>query len=327
MNAQHLGPLKLTLKLEEWPLKVPFRITGHTWESLTVVVVTLACGGKEGRGEAAGVFNKGDVPAGMVERIEAVRAQIEAGLSRESLRSLLPPGGARNAVARLLPASVVRSFERRLVLAGEPISLHAFVAVQITAVVFAGLVLLSGFKSVQTAVQALGVIAVALLLALLPTYWLHLRVAARKRAILKALPDAVDLIVTTVEAGLALDAALAEVGRETRGPLGEELRLTVRETTLGRSRRDALARLNDRTQVAELRTFVQAIVQAEQTGIPVGQVLRTQAAQIRLKRRQRAETEAQRAPVKMVVVLALLVLPAMLLLVIGPAVIRMGDQL
>lgn len=235
--------------------------------------------------------------------------------------------GARNAVARLLPASVVRSFERRLVLAGEPISLHAFVAVQITAVVFAGLVLLSGFKSVQTAVQALGVIAVALLLALLPTYWLHLRVAARKRAILKALPDAVDLIVTTVEAGLALDAALAEVGRETRGPLGEELRLTVRETTLGRSRRDALARLNDRTQVAELRTFVQAIVQAEQTGIPVGQVLRTQAAQIRLKRRQRAETEAQRAPVKMVVVLALLVLPAMLLLVIGPAVIRMGDQL
>lgn len=235
--------------------------------------------------------------------------------------------GARNTVARLLPASVVRGFEQRLIVAGEPISLHAFLAVEISAVILGGLVLLSGFKSIHTPIQALAVIAIALLLGLLPIYWLRLRVAARKKAILKALPDAVDLIVTTVEAGLGLDAALAEVGRETRGPLGEELRLTVRETTLGRSRRDALARLNERTQVPELRTFVQAIIQAEQTGIPVGQVLRTQAAQIRLRKRQSAETEAQRAPVKMVVVLALLVLPAMLLLVIGPAVIRMSERL
>ncbi len=235
--------------------------------------------------------------------------------------------GARNALARLLPSAMVRGFEQRLVLAGEPVSLHAFLAVQISAVILAALVLLSGARSIHTPMQALAVLAIAFLIVLLPVYWLRLRVAGRKKAILKALPDAVDLIVTTVEAGLALDAALAEVGRETRGPLGEELRLTVRETTLGRSRRDALARLNERTQVPELRTFIQAIVQAEQTGIPVGQVLRTQAAQIRLKKRQRAETEAQRAPVKMVVVLALLVLPAMLLLVIGPAVIRMSDQI
>lgn len=235
--------------------------------------------------------------------------------------------GARNAVARLLPSSLVRTIEQRLVLAGEPVSLHAFLAVQVGMVILAAFVLLSGLRSIETAIQALGVIAVALMLVIMPLYWLRLRVAARRKAILKALPDAVDLIVTTVEAGLGLDAALAEVGRETRGPLGEELRLTVRETTLGRSRRDALARLNERTQVAELRTFVQAIIQAEQTGIPVGQVLRTQAAQIRLKKRQRAETEAQRAPVKMVVVLALLVLPAMLLLVIGPAVIRMSEQI
>lgn len=235
--------------------------------------------------------------------------------------------GARNALARLLPSSLVRTIEQRLILAGEPVSLHAFLTFQIAMIGLAGLVLLSGIRTMHTAVQALAIIAVALLLALLPIYWLRLRVAARKKAILKALPDAVDLIVTTVEAGLGLDAALAEVGRETRGPLGEELRLTVRETTLGRSRRDALARLNERTQVPELRTFVQSIIQAEQTGIPIGQVLRTQAAQIRLKKRQRAETEAQRAPVKMVVVLALLVLPAMLLLVIGPAVIRMSDQI
>ena len=233
----------------------------------------------------------------------------------------------RTMFAGTLPSSLVRSIEKRLVLAGEPTSLHAFLAVLIAAGAGGVFVIIAGLASASSAVQALGAIALGLMLAVLPLYWLRIRVAARKKAIVKALPDAVDLVVTTVEAGLALDAALAEVGHETDGPLGEELRLTVRETTLGRSRRDALTRLIDRTQVPELRTFVQAIIQAEQTGIPIGQVLRTQAAQIRLKKRQRAEAEAQRAPVKMVIVLALLVLPAMLLLVIGPAIIRMSEQI
>ncbi|MGE3076106.1 MAG: type II secretion system F family protein [Dehalococcoidia bacterium] len=233
----------------------------------------------------------------------------------------------RSIFGRALPSSMVRSIEQRLILAGEPTSLHAFIAIQLSAIAAGVFVVVAGLASANTPVQALAALVAGLFLAVIPLYWLRLRVAARKKAILKALPDAVDLVVTTVEAGLALDAALAEVGHETEGPLGEELRLTVRETTLGRSRRDALARLIDRTQVPELKTFVQAIIQAEQTGIPIGQVLRTQAAQIRLKKRQRAEAEAQRAPVKMVIVLALLVLPAMLLLVIGPAIIRMSEQI
>jgi tight adherence protein C len=165
------------------------------------------------------------------------------------------------------------------------------------------------------------------LLAVVPLYWLRIRVAARKRAILKALPDAVDLVVTTVEAGMSIDGALAEVGSETGGPLGDELRLAVRETALGRSRREALLRVVDRTDVPDLRTFIQSIVQAEQTGIPVGQVLRTQADQLRLKKRQRAEAEAQRAPIKMIVVLVTMVLPSMLIMVMGPALIRMADSL
>jgi tight adherence protein C len=233
----------------------------------------------------------------------------------------------RNTFGRILPSSMVSGIERRLMLAGEPVSLHFFLALFLAMLGLAAVVLFAGLAQASSAVQALGAIVLALAVAILPLYWLRLKVAARKKAILKALPDAVDLVVTTVEAGLALDAALSEVGRETRGPLGDELRLTVRETTLGRSRRDALMRLNERTDVPELKTFVQAIVQAEQTGIPIGQVLRTQAAQIRLRKRQRAEAEAQRAPVKMVVVLALLVLPAMLLLVIGPAMIRMTEQI
>ena len=234
---------------------------------------------------------------------------------------------ARRGAGAVLPASVVSAIERRILVAGDPISLHAFLSVQLAFVCGAlflwFLALSAGPSGVQLVVALVGPPA----LMLLPLWWLRLRMLGRQKLLVKALPDAVDLIVTTVEAGLAIDAALAEVGRETDGPLGEELRLTVRETTLGRSRRDALTRLIERTQVPELKTFVQSLIQAEQSGIPIGQVLRTQAAQVRLKKRQRAEAQAQRAPVKMVVVLVTLVLPSMLLLVMGPAIMRMAEQL
>lgn len=236
-------------------------------------------------------------------------------------------GHTQSLLSRLLPSSIVRGFEQRLVAAGEPISLQAFLAFQLVFVGAAAVVVLLAASTSDAPTLARGLLLLAgIMTAFIPAFWLRLRVGMRKAAILKALPDAVDLIVTTVEAGLAIDAALSEVGHETRGPLGEELRLTVRETTLGRSRRDALLRLVDRTQVPELKTFVQSIVQAEQTGIPIGQVLRTQAAQIRLRKRQWAEAQAQRAPVKMVMVLVVLVLPAMLAVVIGPAIMRLQDN-
>ncbi len=230
----------------------------------------------------------------------------------------------KDSAGKLLPHSVVAGFERRLMLAGDPISVHAFTAVEVGALGAAALLALLSLARADEPIFMAAMLGGALILALMPIYWLRIKVSQRKAALFKALPDAVDLIVTTVEAGLAIDASLAEVGHETQGPLGDELRLAVRETTLGRTRRDALLRLNDRTQVPELRTFIQSIIQAEQTGIPLGQVLRTQAAQIRLRRRQRAEAQAQRAPVKMVLVLVLLVLPTMLMMVMGPALMRLN---
>jgi tight adherence protein C len=228
---------------------------------------------------------------------------------------------------KLLPTSIVSGIEHRLVVAGEPVSLHAFFALQIGALGAAAVLLFITLTGDVTKVTLAAGAGGAVIVALVPIYWLRIRVSSRKKALLKALPDAVDLIVTSVEAGLAIDGALAEVGRETAGPLGEELRLTVRETTLGRSRRDAFLRLIDRTDLPELKTFVQSLIQAELTGVPIGQVLRTQAAQVRLKKRQHAEAEAQRAPVKMVVILVTLVLPAMLMLIMGPAVMRLqGGQ-
>ena len=272
-------------------------------------------------------------PASMTNRLDRLergeRSDRETQLATPFATRVTKPilGRARRGAGAVLPASVVSAIERRILVAGDPISLHAFLSVQLAFVCGAlflwFLALSAGPSGVQLVVALVGPPA----LMLLPLWWLRLRMLGRQKLLVKALPDAVDLIVTTVEAGLAIDAALAEVGRETDGPLGEELRLTVRETTLGRSRRDALTRLIERTQVPELKTFVQSLIQAEQSGIPIGQVLRTQADQVRLKKRQRAEAQAQRAPVKMVVVLVMLVLPSMLLLVMGPAIMRMAEQL
>ena len=272
-------------------------------------------------------------PASMTNRLDRLergeRSDRESQLATPFATRVTKPilGRARRGAGAVLPASVVSAIERRILVAGDPISLHAFLSVQLAFVCGAlflwFLALSAGPSGVQLVVALVGPPA----LMLLPLWWLRLRMLGRQKLLVKALPDAVDLIVTTVEAGLAIDAALAEVGRETDGPLGEELRLTVRETTLGRSRRDALTRLIERTQVPELKTFVQSLIQAEQSGIPIGQVLRTQADQVRLKKRQRAEAQAQRAPVKMVVVLVTLVLPSMLLLVMGPAIMRMAEQL
>lgn len=272
-------------------------------------------------------------PQRIAQRLE--RLDRETPLDRNEIlalpfsdRAVSPTVRRLGAVATaVLPTRVVAGIDRRLMYAGRPVSLRGFLAMQVLAVASTvGFVLLL-LSSEQTGRTLLVMLVLCGAFALAPITWLRLRVAARRQAILRALPDAVDLMVTTVEAGLGIDGALAEVGQETAGPLGEELRTTMRETTLGRSRREALQRLIDRTHVAELRSFVGALIQAEQSGIPIGQVLRVQAAQMRIRRRQLAEAAAQRAPVKMILVLVILVLPAMLLFVVGPAFMRMSDAI
>lgn len=231
------------------------------------------------------------------------------------------------AAAALLPGTLVATTERWLVLAGEPVALHTFLVFQggaLAAAVFTALAILAQPMSLPLTAAGVGACAFG---GVVPLLWLRQRIRRRQAAILKELPEVVDLVVTSVEAGLAIDGALAEVARDTAGPLGEELQIAVREMTLGRSRRDALLAVIERTEVPELRAFIHSLIQAEQTGIPIGQVLRSQAAHVRLQRRQRAEAQAQRAPVKMVLVLVVLVLPAMLITIVGPALLRMAERL
>lgn len=143
----------------------------------------------------------------------------------------------------------------------------------------------------------------------------------RSERIRRDLPDSMDLLTISVEAGLPFDAALSQVARNTRGPLAEELFRVLQEMQIGLARIDALRAVAERTNVAELRGFVTAMVQADTFGIPVANVLRVQARDLRVKRSQRAEEMAQKVPVKILFPLIFCILPALFIVVMGPAAI------
>jgi tight adherence protein C len=131
----------------------------------------------------------------------------------------------------------------------------------------------------------------------------------------------------TVEAGLGFDAAMERVAREMEGPLGEELIRVVQEMRLGKSRADALRDLGSRSSVDELKSFVLAMVQADIFGISIARVLHVQAAELRIKRRQRAEEQAQKLPVKIIFPLILCIFPALFIVLLGPAAIQIYESL
>ena len=143
----------------------------------------------------------------------------------------------------------------------------------------------------------------------------------RRERIRRELPDALDLLTISVEAGLAFDAALSQVARNTEGPLADEFFRVLQEMQIGLGRVDALRALSDRSDLPELRTFVGAMVQAEAFGIPIASVVRVQARELRVKRSQRAEEAAQKVPVKILFPLIFCIMPALFAVVLGPAAI------
>jgi tight adherence protein C len=143
----------------------------------------------------------------------------------------------------------------------------------------------------------------------------------RSERIRRDLPDSMDLLSISVEAGLPFDSALSQVARNTRGPLADELFRVLQEMQIGLGRIDALRALAERTNVAELRSFVAAVVQADQFGIPIASVLRVQSKDMRLRRSQHAEEQAQKVPVKILFPLVFCIMPSLFIVVIGPAAI------
>lgn len=232
---------------------------------------------------------------------------------------------------RFTPVDVVRRLDAELVYAGSPPGwdgerLLALKLVGTVGGAVLGLVL-SGFLGIGV---LRGLILAPILAALgyyAPEWIVRSRSSKRQFRIRRQLPDALDLLSITVEAGLGFDAALERVAREVRGPLGEELVRVVQEIRLGKSRSEALRDLGERTNVDELRSFVLAMVQADIFGISIARVLQVQAKELRIRRRQLAEEQAQKLPVKIVFPLILCIFPALFVVLLGPAAITIYENI
>ena len=230
---------------------------------------------------------------------------------------------------RLAGSDAAERIRRRLDLAGNPVGWtvdRVLTWTVLGALAGSAAALLAGLLlGAPLAVLAVLVGAGAVLGFQGPGLWLYQRAYDRAERVRRDLPDALDVLTISVEAGLGFDAAVQQVAHRTAGPLADELSRLLREMQLGRARGDALRGLAGRSNVAELRTFVGAMVQADSLGIPIAQVLRVQSSEIRVKRRQRAEAKAQQVPVKITVPLILCILPCLFVVVLGPAALSIMD--
>ncbi len=161
---------------------------------------------------------------------------------------------------------------------------------------------------------------------LFPDSWLKAKVRHRLTEIQDTLPDVLDLLTVSVEAGLGFDAALLKVSEKQKRVLGQEFLRVLQEIKMGRPRRDALRDMSKRFEVEDLRSFISSLVQADQLGISIGGVLRNQSIQIRQKRRQRSEEKAQKAPIKMMLPLVFFIFPCIFIVVLGPIILQLMDS-
>jgi len=233
--------------------------------------------------------------------------------------------------SRFTPQASLESIQHKLDLAGNPRGLDptTFWAMRIVATLgLGGFILLVTFLappasvlSIRTgAIKALGMaLGGALLGFFLPVMLLSSRVKRRQNLIIKAMPDALDLLTVCVEAGLGFDQAMAKVAEKWENELSLAFERVIQEVRLGKLRREALRDMADRMDIPDMTSFVAAIIQADQLGVSIGKVLRIQSDQMRVKRRQRAEKKAHEAPVKMLIPMVFLIFPSIYIVLLGPA--------
>ncbi|MGF1668330.1 MAG: type II secretion system F family protein [Acidimicrobiia bacterium] len=227
---------------------------------------------------------------------------------------------------RFTPAGYLDKLQQKLLYAGNPSGMDASSLVVVKVVLLlTGLVAAYALRNFGEGLTRLLVLVGPPVMGfLLPDVWLNRRIEDRQNAMLRALPDTLDLLVISVEAGLGFDSALARVVATVPGPLSEEFFRILQETRVGVSRRDAMRHLMDRTDLDELRSFLLAMLQAEAFGVAIARVLRVQADEMRTKRRQRAQEKAFAAPVKIVFPLVFCIFPALFIVLLGPAALSIS---
>src|ERR671926_1709215 len=228
-------------------------------------------------------------------------------------------------VLKLNPKTTVESVRVKLLAAGmtERVSVTSFLAAK-GALAIGGLVFgaLIGLPS-GAGMGFLLTIGGAFVGFVMPDFVLSAKARARREAVRAELPDALDLLAVSVEAGMGFDGAISKLTEHMEGPLIDEFHLTLGEIRVGESRSDALKRMADRVPSPEMAAFVRSIVQADQLGISLGRILRVQAVDSRLKRQAAAEERAMKAPIKMLFPTVLFIFPAMFIVVLGPALLSL----
>jgi len=231
--------------------------------------------------------------------------------------------------SRFTPANIIQDYNKRLELAGMAAHLDGslvLVAQGALALLFGGLIFLVftiGPNHQPLSMVFLLTLVFALLGFFFPTLYISSRISRRQREIRKAMPDALDLLTICVEAGLGFDAAMQKVSEKWQSELSLAFARAIQEIQLGKTRREALRAMAERIGIPEMTSFVAAVIQSEMLGVSLAKVLRIQADQMRTKRRQRAEEEAHKAPLKMLIPMALLIFPSLMIVLLTPAALRL----
>lgn len=232
-------------------------------------------------------------------------------------------------VTRLTPSQTLARTRRNLLIGGiaHRVGPAEFLAIRylLMGLFGAGIITFAATSEVPTTQKLLLIPTVTVLGHYLPVLWLGSRIRRRQSEVVKALPDALDLLTICVEAGLGFDAAMAQVVEKWDNELSQAFGRVLQEIGLGKLRREALRDMADTMDVPDISTFIAAVIQAEQLGVSIAKVLRIQADQMRVRRRQRAEEEARKAPVKIMIPTAFLIFPALFIVLLGPAALTMRD--
>lgn len=272
-----------------------------------------------------------------VRRLQSIQitrsAKDEDILERPFLERTLRPlsQGIVSAISQIAPSRLFHKTEEMLIKAGNPRNIKAsdFLAFQgiiglLTLGVSGFFLGASGYPALKAALMSFSFAALAVYL---PWFRLASMATRRKTQILRKLPDVMDLLVVSVEAGLSFDMALLRVVEKFRGPISQEFQKVLREMQLGKPRKDALKAMSERISLMEMTSLVNAILQTDQLGVGIANVLRLHADMIRDKRQQAIEEQAMKAPIKMLIPLVFLIFPSIFIVILGPAFLNIMKAL
>ncbi|MBD1537482.1 type II secretion system F family protein [Arthrobacter sp. S13_S34] len=259
--------------------------------------------------------------------VVAVQSNLTYGFTQESGAAIQRTPALLDLSKRLIPTGYEAKLDRWLSLAGRPASMpldRLIIAKPLLALTGVTLGMLMYAKSPSAQVMALGIFLAALFY-FLPDLLIYNKGIKRQQEIELELPNTLDQLLISVEAGLGFEAAMARAGGYGGGALAQELMRTLQDIQVGRPRQEAYEALAGRSSVQDLRSFVRAVIQADKYGIGIAKVLRTQAKQARVKRRQRAEEKAMKLPVKVLFPLLLCIFPVLFIVLLGPAAIKVVE--